>query len=33
MENNVWRIRYDEELNILLKGEDKKVKLSPCLTN
>jgi hypothetical protein len=22
MENNVWRIRYNEELNILLKGED-----------
>jgi hypothetical protein len=23
MENNVWRIRYNEELNILLKGEDR----------
>jgi hypothetical protein len=22
MENNVWRIRYNEELNTLLKGED-----------
>jgi hypothetical protein len=22
MENNVWRIRYNEELNILLKGKD-----------
>jgi hypothetical protein len=22
MENNVWRIRYNEELNIVLKGED-----------
>jgi hypothetical protein len=22
MENNVWRIRYNEELNIFLKGED-----------
>jgi hypothetical protein len=22
MENNVWRIRYHEELNTLLKGED-----------
>jgi hypothetical protein len=22
MENNVWRIRYTEELNTLLKGED-----------
>jgi hypothetical protein len=21
MENNVWRIRYNEELNTLLKGE------------
>jgi hypothetical protein len=33
MENNVWRIRYNEEINILLKGEDIKVKLSLCLTN
>jgi hypothetical protein len=34
MENNVWRIRYNEELNTLLKGEKcKKVKLSQCLTN
>jgi hypothetical protein len=23
MENNVWRIRYKEEINTLLKGEDK----------
>jgi hypothetical protein len=22
MANNVWRIRYNEELNTLLKGED-----------
>jgi hypothetical protein len=22
MENNVWRIRYNEELNTILKGED-----------
>jgi hypothetical protein len=22
MENNAWRIRYNEELNTLLKGED-----------
>jgi hypothetical protein len=22
MENNVWKIRYNEELNTLLKGED-----------
>jgi hypothetical protein len=22
VENNVWRIRYNEELNALLKGED-----------
>jgi hypothetical protein len=22
MENNVWRIRYNEEINTLLKGED-----------
>jgi GTP1/Obg family GTP-binding protein len=22
MENNIWRIRYNEEINILLKGED-----------
>jgi hypothetical protein len=22
VENNVWRIRYNEELNTLLKGED-----------
>jgi hypothetical protein len=22
MENNVWRIRYNEELNILMKGGD-----------
>jgi hypothetical protein len=22
MENNVWRIRYNEALNTLLKGED-----------
>jgi hypothetical protein len=22
LENNVWRIRYNEELNTLLKGED-----------
>jgi hypothetical protein len=22
MENNVWRIRYNEELDTLLKGED-----------
>jgi hypothetical protein len=22
MENNVWRMRYNEELNTLLKGED-----------
>jgi hypothetical protein len=23
MENNTWRIRYDEEINTLLKEEDK----------
>jgi hypothetical protein len=23
MENNLWRIRYNEELNTLLKGEDR----------
>jgi hypothetical protein len=22
MENNIWRIRYNEEINTLLKGED-----------
>jgi hypothetical protein len=22
MENNMWRIRYNEELNTILKGED-----------
>jgi hypothetical protein len=22
MENNIWRIRYNEEISILLKGED-----------
>jgi hypothetical protein len=23
MENNVWKIRYNEELNTVMKGEDK----------
>jgi hypothetical protein len=25
MENNIWRIRYNEEINTLLKGEDSKI--------